>query len=156
MFHNPRGEHGSQASEPTVDRIHRRWEYTGARTWIRIRDGEHSELWCPFAPRFQGGGARSVWKNLSGTRLRLREVHPSGRLVFEHEWSTAAELGLVRSARLWAPRGPSGEARRPLLEERGDALPRFIAVQALHERIALGVQLLALATAARRPILIRI
>jgi hypothetical protein len=46
-----------------------------------------------------------VWKNLSGTRLRLREAHASGRLVFEHVWSTAAELGLVRSARLWAPRG---------------------------------------------------
>ncbi len=86
----------------TVDRIHRRWEHTGARTWIRICDGEHSELWCPFAPRFQGGGVRSVWKNLSGTRLRFREVHASNRLSFEHEWSSAAGLGLVRTARLRA------------------------------------------------------
>ena len=90
----------------TVDKIHRRWEHTGPRTWIRLLDGARAELWQPFAARLDGtGGERSVWKNLSGTRLRLREAHASGRLVFEHEWSTAAELGLVRSARLWAPRG---------------------------------------------------
>ena len=43
-----------------------------------------------------------MWKNLSGTRLRFREEHPSGRLWFQHEWFTAASLGLVRSARLQA------------------------------------------------------
>jgi hypothetical protein len=93
----------------TVDRIHLRWEHTGPRTWIRIGDGERAELWQPFAPRLAGGaGARSIWKNLSSTRLRFREEHPSGRIVFEHEWSSAAGLGLVRSARLWA----RGEALR--------------------------------------------
>ncbi|MGD9833107.1 MAG: hypothetical protein AB7U92_10190 [Piscinibacter sp.] len=93
----------------TVDRIHLRWEHTGPRSWIRVVDGDRVELWQPFAPRLDGGaGARSVWKNLSGTRLRFREVHPSGRLVFEHEWSSAAGLGLVRRARLWA----GGEAVR--------------------------------------------
>ena len=91
----------------TVDKIHRRWEHTGPRTWIRLVDGAEAELWQPFAPRLEGDACeRSVWKNLSGTRLRLREVHPTGRLAFEQAWSTAAELGLVRSARLWAPRGP--------------------------------------------------
>ncbi len=49
-------------------------------------------------------GLRSVWKNLSGTRLRFREEHPSGRLSFEHEWSSAAGLGLVRTASLRAQR----------------------------------------------------
>jgi hypothetical protein len=91
----------------TVDKIHRRWEHTGPRTWIRLIEGTQAELWQPFAPRLAGGcGARSVSKNLSGTRLRFREEHPSGRIAFEVEWSTAAELGLVRSARLLALRGP--------------------------------------------------
>ncbi|EHR69847.1 hypothetical protein BurJ1DRAFT_0974 [Burkholderiales bacterium JOSHI_001] len=85
----------------TVDRIHQRWEHTGPRTWIRFGDGEGTVLWQPFAPRLEGGGGtRSVWKNLSGTRLRFREEHASGRLSFEHEWSSAAGLGLVRTARL--------------------------------------------------------
>lgn len=98
---------GSFFPYETVDKIHRRWEHTGPRTWIRLVDGEQAGLWQPFAPHLHGNcGERSVWKNLSGTRLRLREVHPSGRLVFEHEWSTAAELGLVRSARLWATGEP--------------------------------------------------
>ena len=62
----------------TVDKIHRRWEHTGPRTWIRIVDGAQAELWQPLAPRLDTRtGERSVWKNLSGTRLRLREVHAS-------------------------------------------------------------------------------
>jgi hypothetical protein len=90
----------------TVDRIHRRGEHTGPCTWIRFHDGQRSTLWRPFAARLDGeGGTRSVWKNLSGTRLRLREEHASGRLSFEHEWSSAAGLGLVRTARLHAPLG---------------------------------------------------
>ena len=91
----------------TVDRIHLRWEHTGPRSWIRIAGREHTELWQPFAPRLAGGtGLRSVSKNLSGTRLRFSEEHPSGRLRFQYEWSTAASLGLVRTARLVAPQGP--------------------------------------------------
>lgn len=84
----------------TVDRIHQRWEHTGPRTWVRIHGVRGVELWQPFAPRFGGGGPRSVWKNLAGTRLRLREDHPAAGLRFEHEWSSAAGLGLVRSVRL--------------------------------------------------------
>jgi hypothetical protein len=88
----------------TVDKIHRRWQHTGPRTWIRLREGDGANttttLWQPFAPRLAGGvGERSVWKNLSGTRVRLREQHPGGRLAFEVEWATPA-LGLVRRARL--------------------------------------------------------
>jgi hypothetical protein len=90
----------------TVDKIHRRWEHTGPRTWILIESDAAPLLWEPFAPRLDGSaGPRSVWKNLSGTRLRLREEHAGGRLAFEYEWSGAAGLGLVRSARLQALRG---------------------------------------------------
>ena len=82
----------------TVDKIHVRWEHTGPRTWIRHGSGS-PELWKPFAQRSDiDTGPRSVWKNLSGTRLRFREEHPAGGLVFQYEWSFAAGLGLVRSA----------------------------------------------------------
>ena len=91
----------------TVDRIHQRWEHTGPRTWVRIIHTDHTELWQPFAPRLDGGaGARWVAKNLSGTRLRFGEQHPSGRLAFQYEWTTAPDLGLVRTARLVALQGP--------------------------------------------------
>jgi hypothetical protein len=109
----------------TVDRIHRRWEHTGPQTWIRLRDGEHEELWQPFAQRFEGGGARSVWKNLSGTRLRFREEHASGRLAFEHEWSSAAGLGLVRTARL---RAASGSVSVDVLDGVLDLVPPGVSV----------------------------
>ena len=91
----------------TVDKIHLRGEHTGPRTWIHVEDGASTELWQPFVPRLdRSGGQRSVWKNLSGTRVRFRDEHPSGRLAFQYEWFAAAGLGLVRSARLYAPRGP--------------------------------------------------
>ncbi|MBK6471441.1 MAG: hypothetical protein IPF94_12130 [Betaproteobacteria bacterium] len=94
-------EDGAFLPYETVDKIHARWEHTGPRTWILIDGPVGRELWEPFAPR-PGVVApqRSVWKNLSGTRIRFREVHPSGRLAFQYEWFTAAALGLVRSARL--------------------------------------------------------
>ena len=99
--------HAEQAFFPyeTVDKIHLRWQHTGPRTWIRWQDDAGlMQVWQPFVPRLLGGvGERSVWKNLSGTRIRLRELHPSGQLAFEYEWAAANGLGLVRSARLWAP-----------------------------------------------------
>ena len=102
-----RDAEGSFFPYETVDKIHLRWEHTGPRTWIRIVDGAQAELWQPFAPQLAGGaGARSVWKNLSGTRLRLQEEHTSGRLVFQYEWSTAAGQGLVRSVQLVARGAP--------------------------------------------------
>ncbi len=103
-----RDAEGSFFPYETVDRIHLRWEHTGPRSWIRLHDDRDGSvaLWQPFAPRLCGGGGeRSVWKNLSGTRLRLREVHPRGHLAFEYEWSSAASLGLVRSVRLRALHG---------------------------------------------------
>jgi hypothetical protein len=96
-----RDEEGSFLPYETVDKIHRRWEHTGPRTWIRILGPDGPTLWEPFAPRLDGQvGARSVWKNATATRIRLREVHPDGQLSFQYEWFTAADLGLVRSARL--------------------------------------------------------
>ena len=92
----------------TVDKIHRRGEHTGPRSWLLIHGdaGTPPMLWQPFASALDGSaGPRSVWKNLAGTRLRLREEHPSGRLAFEQEWSSAADLGLVRTARLEALSG---------------------------------------------------
>jgi len=104
-----RDAEGSFFPYETVDRIHRRWEHTGPRTWIRSVDRAGAvRLWQPFAPRLlqgEGGGERSVWKNLAGTRLRLREASAGGTLTFEQEWSSAAGLGLVRRARLWASGG---------------------------------------------------
>lgn len=96
-----RDEEGAFLPYETVDRIHERWEHTGPRTWILLDGASGVALWEPFARRSVATTARrSVWKNLSGTRIRLREQHPDGALAFEHEWFTASALGLVRTARL--------------------------------------------------------
>jgi hypothetical protein len=111
----------------TVDRIHRRGEHTGARTWVRVHGGARRELWQPFAPRLAGGGLRSVWKNLSGTCLRFTEEHASG-LVFEHEWSSAAGLGLVRTARLRATGAADGPVAVDVLDGVLDLVPPGVSV----------------------------
>ena len=96
-----RDEDGAFLPYETVDKIHTRWEHTGPRTWVRMAGANGIELWEPFALRPGGVPAlRSLWKNLSGTRLRFREVHPGGQLAFDAEWFTSAALGLVRTARL--------------------------------------------------------
>ena len=103
-----RDQDGAFFPYETVDKVHQRWEHTGPRSWLWVQGeaDEQPHLWLPFAPQPGGAcGRRSVWKNLSSTRLRLREEHPSGQLAFQYEWSSAAELGLVRSARLEALRG---------------------------------------------------
>ena len=109
-----RDEEGAFFPYETVDKIHTRWEHTGPRTWILIEGeagpAEHS-LWQPFAPQLAGQAPlRSVWKNLSSTRIRLREEHAGAGLAFEMEWFTSAALGLVRTSRL-LPLG-GGPARR--------------------------------------------
>ncbi len=96
-----RDEEGAFLPYETVDKIHTRWEHTGPRSWILIDGPAGRELWQPFAPQNAGAAVqRSVWKNLSGTRIRFRELHASAGLSFQYEWFTAAALGLVRSARL--------------------------------------------------------
>ena len=85
----------------TVDKIHTRWEHTGPRTWVLVEGASGFDLWEPFAQRPGPTSAhRSVWKNLSGTRIRFREVHPGHGLAFQYEWFNASTLGLVRSARI--------------------------------------------------------
>ena len=106
-----RDEEGAFLPYETVDKIHTRWEHTGPRSWLLVDGAAGPELWQPFAPQWTGSPLRrSVWKNLSSTRIRLREEHVEAGLAFEMEWFTAASLGLVRTARL-LPLG-AGPARR--------------------------------------------
>ncbi|WP_374657271.1 hypothetical protein [Inhella sp.] len=96
-----RDEDGAFLPYETVDKIHNRWEHTGPRTWIRVEGAGSPELWEPFARSAAGTRhLRSLWKNLSGTRIRFRELHAGGDLCFEYEWFAAEPFGLVRSARL--------------------------------------------------------
>jgi hypothetical protein len=96
-----RDEEGAFLPYETVDKIHTRWEHTGPRSWILLEGDAGPELWQPFAPHLAGPPPRrSLWKNLSSTRIRFREEHAAAGLAFEMEWFTAAALGLVRTARL--------------------------------------------------------
>jgi hypothetical protein len=96
-----RDQDGAFLPYETVDKIHRRGEHTGPRTWVRVPGPGGEELWEPFVVRRSGPQPqRSVWKNLSGTRLRFREEHPSGRMAFEYEWATTTEHGLTRRSRV--------------------------------------------------------
>jgi hypothetical protein len=71
-----RDEDGAFLPYETVDKIHTRWQHTGPRTWILIDRAGGVELWEPFAQTAASSTARrSVWKNLSGTCIRLREEH---------------------------------------------------------------------------------
>ena len=126
-------EEGAFLPYETVDKIHTRWEHTGPRTWILIEgdDGVTGpELWEPFAarPGHAVAARRSVWKNLSATRIRFREEHAGGRLAFQVEWFTAAALGLVRSARLETI-GPEGGIAVKVLDGLLNLIPPGVGVK---------------------------
>ncbi|TAG49267.1 MAG: hypothetical protein EAZ30_04275 [Betaproteobacteria bacterium] len=94
-----RDAEGSFFPYETVDKIHLRGEHTGPGTWIHAQLHGRWELWQPFSQQLTDAPMkRSVWKNLTSTRIRFREEHPSGRLAFQYEWFTVAQLGLVRAA----------------------------------------------------------
>ena len=38
----------------TVDKLHRRWEHTGPRSWILVEEPAGPVLWEPFAPKWDG------------------------------------------------------------------------------------------------------
>ncbi len=103
-----RDEEGAFLPYETVDKIHTHGDHSGPRTWVLIHrlNGE-AELWEPFTARLgpTSQGRRSVWKNLSGTRIRFREEHALSGLAFQVEWFSSALLGLVRFARLEATDG---------------------------------------------------
>lgn len=100
-------EEGAFLPYETVDKIHSRWEHTGPRSWLWVPVNGQLQLWEPFASRLGQPPVpgRTLWKNLSGTRIRFREEHAAAGLVFQLEWFSSARLGLVRSARLWSTRG---------------------------------------------------
>lgn len=83
----------------TEDRLHRGGGQTGPVTVIRIEGAD--EVWEPFAPHTPAGKVRrSIAKTVAGDRLRFEEHHPGLGLAFRYTWSTAPELGLVRSCEL--------------------------------------------------------
>ncbi len=135
-----RDEEGAFMPYETVDKIHTRWEHTGPRTWILI-EGDCGAagaaqpslgqplLWQPFAPNFAViPPRRSVWKNLSSTRIRLREEHADAGLAFEMEWFTAAPLGLVRTSRL-LPLGGCPTRRVKVLDGMLNLMPPGVGVK---------------------------
>ncbi len=102
-----RDAEGSFFPYETADRIHARWESCGPRTWILVEKDGTTRLWEPFALR--PGAApqkRELWKDPLSTRVRFSEEDAESGLVFSYEWASADSLGLVRSARLRAARGP--------------------------------------------------
>jgi hypothetical protein len=103
-----RDEDGAFLPYETVDKIHTRWQHTGPRTWILIDRAGGVELWEPFAQTAASSTARrSVWKNLSGTCIRLREEHAGGRPGLR------VRMVQRRVTRPGAQRAPALPERRP-------------------------------------------
>ncbi len=90
----------------TVDKIHTRWEHTGPRTWIRFFNHGEMILWEPFVRRpGHAAGTRNLYKNVSGTKFMVEDLHASGHLAIRQTWSAAENLGLVRRVDLWSRDG---------------------------------------------------
>jgi len=86
----------------TVDKIHDSTPHTGAKTIIRVNDGEATHYWEPFAQHHdrQNTTSRNLYKNLLGNKLCFEEINHDLGLAFRYTWLTSSSYGFVRQCSL--------------------------------------------------------
>ena len=84
----------------TVDKIHDSADITGAKTIIRVEQGDKAYLWEPFSDRLSGlyHTDRNLYKNVVGNRLIFEEINCDLETAFAYEWTTSEKFGFVRKA----------------------------------------------------------
>ncbi len=75
---------------------------SGPRTIIRTTDADGQMVnWEPFTGlEVDLVGTRSLYKNISGSKLHLEEVNPFLGLVFRYSWEFSDRFGIVRTCHL--------------------------------------------------------
>lgn len=84
----------------TDDKIIDGAEYTGAKTIIRVLQGDQLLLWEPFSKYGKGfySTESNLYKNTHGNRLRFEEINLDLKLRFAYEWSFSDRFGILRQA----------------------------------------------------------
>jgi hypothetical protein len=84
----------------TDDRLHRAAGAAGAVTALRVHDGDEVVVWQPFHGEAPPGARRHVYKSVTGDAVVFEETHEALALSFRYRWSSAEDLGFVRTAKL--------------------------------------------------------
>lgn len=107
----------------TDDRLHRAGGVTGPVTLLRAEDGA---LWEPFAGVADPSQIRrSLYKNVTGTRILFEETHLGLDLTFRYTWQACDEFGFVRSSTL-VNRSPDEGRRVEILDGLLNVMPAGI------------------------------
>ncbi|MBC2606337.1 hypothetical protein [Pelagicoccus albus] len=95
----------------TQDKLFESLGTTGGITkiWLRRADWQNGYLWEPFSAGENGG--RSLYKNVSGTRVIFEELQRDFELRFRCEYSFSESFGIVRKVTLENLSGESLKTR---------------------------------------------
>ncbi|MBQ7159519.1 MAG: hypothetical protein IJS09_08890, partial [Treponema sp.] len=94
----------------TADKVSDSKLTTGHYAAIAVKNTDGStEIWEPFAPLLCTTGARfrqedhitrNIYKNANGTKVWFEEINIKLNLAFRYGWTSSAEYGLIRMARI--------------------------------------------------------
>jgi len=86
----------------TADKVSDARTTTGPYTAIRVREGDETFLWEPFAEATRGlwNARRNLYKNTSGSKVYFEEINEDLGLTFQYGWMSSERFGLVRHARI--------------------------------------------------------
>lgn len=91
----------------TDDKITENWDWTGAKTLIKVQSGDckasnEAYLWEPFGNRYPGAYdiVRRILKSVTGNQLIFEEENRCLGLTFSYRWAAADQYGWTRRAEL--------------------------------------------------------
>ncbi|WP_428775827.1 hypothetical protein [Vibrio sp.] len=121
----------------SVDHIHENAENTGAKTVLRVGNGDHWQLWEPFNLQHNGlyQVERNLYKTTTGDQLLFEEINHSLQLRYRYSWRTCEPFGFVRHAEL--TNLADGTRDIELLDGLQNLLPSGAPLAALQTRSAL-------------------
>jgi len=86
----------------TDDKITESADLTGSKTILRVRTGDHVQVWEPFSERFTGKYiiGRNLYKSFYSNKILFEEINHDLGLTFRYQWNTSKKFGFVRKAAL--------------------------------------------------------
>ena len=80
----------------TADKILDLKNTTGSFSAVKVKDGQKTLLWEPYADQAEFKVERNLYKNASGSHIIFEEFNKELNLLWRTEWTSSDKFGLVR------------------------------------------------------------
>ena len=110
----------------TEDKLAENYENTGAKTILRVTNGQRTSLWEPFSIYHLGSYRiqRNLYKNNPGTAIVFEEINHDLGLTYRYAWRTSDEYGFVKTS--WLVNSRDSSCKVELIDGIQNILPAQI------------------------------